>query len=201
MLDPGVDVEGAVRGLLEAQMAIESFRLRWRLRELGLDQEVVRRGRRGLEVQALHRPDAMIGEVWQEHRRHGRAVVLEDLVVLPERPTAPLRFADPTHLTDHVEELTRVRRVELLHPLGGARRVVRIDGFIDDRVTGFRFEAFEVPLGPVTHRAVIGRRPVQPRVGGLTGRRTREHRSPRQLTQRHTERTPQHEHGDSRHHR
>ena len=71
--------------------------------QLALGEEVVRRGGRRLEVEALHRADAPVGEVRQQHRRHRRAVGLEPVAVLPEGPAAAVVgvLPEPAHGGEH----------------------------------------------------------------------------------------------------
>jgi hypothetical protein len=63
---------------------------------------VERRGRRRLEVEALHRADAAVGPVRQQHEGHRRAVPVELLLVLPEGAPAAALLAHLPHAGDHV---------------------------------------------------------------------------------------------------
>ena len=89
VVDAPVDVERAVR-----QVALRRARPG---RQLDLGQEVERGGRRRLEVQALHRADAAVGPVRQQHQGHGRAVAVELPLVLPEGAAAAVLLADLLH--------------------------------------------------------------------------------------------------------
>ena len=97
--DARVDVEGAV-----GQVALGGAR---RGAQLDLGEEVERRRGRRLEEQALHRADAAVGPVRQEHQRHRRAVAVDLLLVLPERPAAAVLLADLAHGVHEVAVLAR----------------------------------------------------------------------------------------------
>ena len=92
VVDAQLDVERAV-----GQVALRTRRRRGELR---LVDEVVRRGRRRLEEEALHRADAAVGPVRQQHRRHRGAVGVEVGVVLPHGPPAALGRPDRGHGVD-----------------------------------------------------------------------------------------------------
>ena len=198
VLDTGIDVEVAVRRLVEPEVAVEPLGPRRLLRQLRLHEEVERRGRRRLEVEALHRSDAVVGEVREEHRGHRRAVVVELLVVLPERPTAALVATDPGHLVDHAEVFVGARVVERLDRPGGPVGVRGVDRLDDGAVPGFGLEPLEVPLGPVPHGALVGARPVEPRIGRLAVGRGRQHCAAGVGAQRHAERSPEDQHDHRR---
>ena len=66
-------------------------------REFRLDEEVERRRRRRLEVEALHRADTAVGPQGDEHQGHGRAVPRQVLVVLPHEATAAVLLGDDLH--------------------------------------------------------------------------------------------------------
>ena len=89
MLDARVEVEVAVGQI--------TLRTRRRRRQLRLHEEMERRGRRGLEVEALHRTDASVGPVRQQHERHRCAVVVEVGAVLPQRHPAAALLTDVGH--------------------------------------------------------------------------------------------------------
>ncbi|CAB5069434.1 unannotated protein [freshwater metagenome] len=93
--------------LLNVEAVIGQFSLRPRgcSREFRLGQEMERRGRGCFEVQPLHRPHAAIGEVGQEHERHGGSVTIESTVVLPKCPTAAVFSGDVLHHVHDAEEL------------------------------------------------------------------------------------------------
>ncbi len=76
-------------GDVETRVGQAAHRVARRRRELGGVDEVVGRRRRRLEVEALHRADAAVGPVRQEHQGHRRAVLaFAGVVRLPHGPTA-----------------------------------------------------------------------------------------------------------------
>ncbi len=92
-----VDVEGAV-----GQVALRGA---GGGAELHLGQEVERGGGRGLEEEALHRTDAALGPVRQQHERHGGAISVDLLLVLPEGAAAAMLGTHLVHRDDEVSVL------------------------------------------------------------------------------------------------
>ncbi len=83
--------------------------IRGTLRHRRRRQEVVRRGARRLEEEALHRRDAAVGPVRKQHQGHRGAVLTVVAVVLPQRSTATVLLADPTHRRDELVVLGVLR--------------------------------------------------------------------------------------------
>jgi len=166
VLDPAGHVEGAV-----GQVPLGPGRHGG---ELGLVQEVERRGGRRLEVEALHGADAAVGPVRQEHEGHGRAVADELRLVLPHGPTAALLGPHGLHRLDEVPVLVVAAAV-------GGRLPALVAG--------------EVPAGPAVDEVVLAGGEAHPVVlVGAVGV------AERQGAQLHADPRQRQQHGGHRHH-
>ena len=77
-----------------------AHRIRRAFRDRRGSDEVVRRGARGLEEEALHRANTAIGPVRQQHQGHRRAVLTVVGIVLPERTATAVGRSNVGHLGD-----------------------------------------------------------------------------------------------------